>query len=421
MPQVKAGNRCVLLLGWKAEYANVLKEHGIEAVVVATRGDLENLRTGYGDTEPIVCPVSDLSNVEEVLSALYLTRHSHRITDVHTNREFAQTTAALIGEHLGIPHVPVSTVLGARDKRIQKSRIRSAGFPVANVTSIGRLWEIDWDTVAAFEYPGVLKPAAGSGAFMTRLVKSADEVKACISAYSALGGESPDLILESAIFASESVANGLVREGKIRHLSFVRYSVPVMSGSLTPERACVAVDPADEITYRKAQALCEGMVEALQFRNTTFHMECFEREGELIFSEVGSRAPGCGMTPLTKAKFGLDFAKEGLLAALCLPEGGNWVTSPFQMATLDFPAAPGVVVRAPSTDDLLRKDGVIDGSIDVKVGDVMRDMRTHSSWKAGSAVVQGADHDQLWERAASLFSWIRESVDCLPVPGIRPY
>jgi biotin carboxylase len=413
------GKRCVLLLGWESEYAQVLEQYDFKAVIVATRRDLAKLRVSSGNVTVVVRPVTDLANVEDVLASLSVAGLLEVITHVHTNSEFAQTTAAIIGEYLNIPHVPLDTVLGARDKRIQKARIRAAGLPVAEVTDIGRMWRLDGKALAAATYPAVLKPAAGAGGFMTRLVRDPDEVKACIAAYSTVGGDSPQFILEGAVVADESVVNGVVRDGKIRHLSFIRYSQPVLSGDMVPERTCVAVDSSDDV-YDRARALSEGVVEALHFEDTIFHMECFERDDELIFSEVASRAPGCGMTPLTKAKFGVDFAVEGLLASLHLPAAGNWVTSANQMATVDFPGAPGVIVRVPSTADLLEREGVIDGSMMVKVGDMMRDMRTHSSWQVGSAVVQGADRQQLWDRVASLFSWVREAVACVPVPGARP-
>lgn len=419
MLEDRHGKRCVLLLGWETQYAQVLEQYDFKAVIVATRNDLAKLRASSGNVTVVVRPVTDLANVEDVLASLHVAGLLESITHVHTNSEFAQTTASIIGEHLNIPHIPLSTVLGARDKRIQKSRIRSAGLPVVGVTDIGRMWRLDGKALAAAKYPAVLKPAAGAGGFMTRLVRDPDEVKACIAAYSTMAGDSPQFILEDAIAANESVVNGVVREGKIRHLSFIRYSQPVLSGDITPERTCVAVDPG-EMVYDRARSLAKGMVEALHFENTIFHMECFERDDELIFSEVASRAPGCGMTPLTKAKFGVDFAKEGLLASLHLPEDGNWVTSPSHMATLDFPGAPGVVVRAPSTADLFKQEGVIDGSIAVKVGDMMRDMRTHSSWQVGTAVVQGADQQELRKRVTNLYSWVKDSVTSVPAPGVRP-
>jgi biotin carboxylase len=420
MREAHTNVRCVLLLGWEPEYAEVLNKYGMQTIIVANRNDLAKLMSSSVRVAAIVRPVSDPSNVEDVFMALEVGGLLGRITDIHTNMEFAQTTASIIGEHLSIPHVPLSTVLGARDKRIQKARVRSAGIPVADVTDIGRIWRLNGNAVAAAKYPAVLKPAAGSGGFMTRLVRDADEVKASLAAYAALGGDSPAFILESAILASESVVNGLVRDGKIVHLSFVRYSQPVMSGDVTPERTCVAIDPSDESLYERAQVFSDGVVDALCLENTVFHMECFERGDELIFSEVASRAPGCGMTPLTKAKFGLEFAKEGLLASLGLPSDGNWKTSPSQMATLDFPGAPGVIIRVPTTAELLRQAGVVDGSMAVRPGDMMRDMRTHSSWQVGTAVVEGADQEQLLERVARIYSWIRDSVVSLPAPGVRP-
>lgn len=418
MSDDRRGKPCVLLLGWETGYAAVLERHGFNAVIMATRYDLAKLKATSGNVAVVVRPVTDLADVEDVLASLTVAGLLDVITHVHTNSEFAQTTAAIVGEHLGIPHVPLNTVLGARDKRIQKSRIRAAGLPVTEVTDIGRMWRLDGKALAAARYPAVLKPSSGAGGFMTRLVRDPAEVKACVAAYSG-AGDSPQLILEDAVVAGESVVNGLVRDGKIRHLSFVRYSQPVLSTQITPERVCAAVDPGEKV-YDLARSLAEGMVEALEFENTIFHMECFERDDELIFSEVASRAPGCGMTPLTKAKFGVDFATEGLLAALGLPEQGGWVTSPNPMATLDFPASPGVVVRAPSTADLLRQDGVLDGTMAVKAGDVMRDMRTHSSWQAGTAVVEGADQEQLSDRVARLFAWVGEHMACVPVPGARP-
>lgn len=419
MSEDRRENRCVLLLGWEAEYAHVLEKYGFKAVIIATRHDLAKLKVSSGNITVVVRPVADLADVEDVLASLHVAGLLDVITHVHTNSEFGQTTASVIGAHLKIPHVPLDTVLGARDKRIQKTRIRAAGLPVTDVTDIGRMWRLDGKALAAAKYPAVLKPAAGAGGFMTRLVQDPDEVKACIAAYSAVGGDSPQFILEGAVVANESVVNGVIRDGKIRHLSFIRYSQPVLSGDMVPERTCVAVDPGEEV-YDRARSLGERMVEALRFENTIFHMECFECDDELIFSEVASRAPGCGMTPLTKAKFGVDFATEGLLASLHLPEEGNWVTSPKCMATVDFPGAPGVVVRAPSTAELLEQDGVIDGSMAVKVGDMMRDMRTHSSWQVGTAVVQGVDQRQLWDRVTNVFSWVKERVACVPVPGARP-
>lgn len=418
MPQSRAGRRCVLLLGWKDPWATVLADHDVDAVILAGKKDLERLQkrpTGIS-TSTTVRPVSDISDAEDVLCQLYAGDLCEMITDIHTESEFALSAASVVGEHLGIPHIPISTIVGARHKGIQKNRMRSAGFPVAGVTELGRIWSLDEDALASASYPAVLKPATGAGAYMTSLVRNVDEARACLAAYSTFPGDSPELILETLMTGSESVANGLVRDGKIRHLSFIRYSQPVMSGDVVPERTCVAIDPADEATYDRARVLCEGMVEALRFQDTIFHMECFELGDQLFFSEVASRSPGCGMAPLTLKKFGLDFVREGLLAALRLPEGGNWVTSENHMATLDFPGAPGIVVHAPSEADVLAQDGVIDASMAVKVGDVMGDMRTTSSWRIGSAVVQGVSEEQLWIRVEKLYAWVKENVTCIAVP-----
>ncbi|MFF8838151.1 acetyl-CoA carboxylase biotin carboxylase subunit family protein [Streptomyces sp. NPDC015130] len=231
--------------------------------------------------------------------------------------EHTTLPAARLREHFGLPGTSVRTALLCRDKVPMKEAVAAAGVPVPRFLPVGP----DTDAAALEDFvrraPGriVLKPRSQAAA---RGVHVLDDGAALLALAAGDG-------LEAGYEAEEFVAgsifhiDGVVRDGAMRWFCASRYLDSCFDFQ-HGDAPLAAVTPDDPDLTARVLAFSTTVVEALGLRDSVIHLELFHTpDDELVFLEIGNRFGGAGISWHQRTVFGVDLAREAVLACLGRP------------------------------------------------------------------------------------------------------
>lgn len=389
----------VLLVGWRPKAIAALRRLGAEVTCVFRPGDDDAAAPGQRPHRSV--RVADPAGVESVLAGL--ARHGLRPADfdvVCSQQEFTLVTAAAIGGDRS--WMPLATAMNLRDKQLQKERIRQAGLRVADCWLVDDIREL---RVPA--YPSVLKPLAGVSARDTIVLGSpaaADEARERLLGLRRRG----PWLLERFMSGHEHAVDGVVRDGRLRHLGISRYQSNLIRMRDGAHMLYVAQDRAEHPQlYRRGEELAEAAMRALGHTDGVFHLEAFLDEDGFVFSECGGRICGGKADVMAELKFGIDLHDEWARAVLRRPAGRRRPGRAGSYAHGWMPLPAGRLVSAPDQEQISARPGVREAHVALVPGDRVVDPRTSSGAGLGTVLVEGDTVADVERTFGELVTWVQ--------------
>lgn len=398
----------VLHLGWWDNTAESLAAHDCDATFVVATADAD-APGRYGFTGRIVV-VPDPDRVDDVVAGLL--RESVDIRNFHcicSEFENGIIPAAILAAAYGRAGMPVSTAVALRDKMVQKRLVRQAGVPVADcrtITTIDELSDVD------IPVPFVVKPLNGSSTNLTFVVRDWRTRRGAVDAIATAGKPGPWLV-EEFMAGSELHVDGVVRHGSVLFLVASRYLqnvIEIQTGGLV---GSVTVEPVNHPRlYSQVYDLTSASLRAMGHTDGVFHLEAFEHDGQLSFSECAGRIGGGMVLETTRAKSGVDLYDEWTRSVLGRPSGiaVDRHADPRPHGWVQLTAQPGRIVAMPSPDEVRARPGIVAVQPWLRVGDVVPDLGQASNHRVARVVMRGATEVGLAEDMRAFVRWFDSQV-----------
>jgi biotin carboxylase len=397
----------VLIIAPDRYLLRACQRNGVDAVVICGAGitDAGVARVPPGMTSVFV---EDHKDVAVVLGALSRAGLADRHFDaVISSNEYTVPLAALLAGHYGCGGLPVDVAIRFRDKSLQKRAVRAAGVPAAefvvidDIRALGQLPPLPYS-------PMVLKPVAGVGTRLTKLVRDADELKAAAK-HAAAHTDLRTFMLERYIPNDELIVDGVMRDGELVFYSMGYYPEPCLA--VVERQASMTYcrfDPvADKDTFEEGGALAKRAIGALGMTDGVFHMELFRPAdgGPLMFGECAARRGAAMIFEEVLWKFNVDLAEEMLLAQLRWPPRLDIRVRPGVVGTTNLNAPPGVLLSVPPVAEILRQPGATFARIEMPVGALIADQISDAASRLGQVLVTAAEPGDLIARFAAIQAW----------------
>jgi biotin carboxylase len=409
-----------LVMGWKPGLTEVLRRFTTTAVVVMSPADVARSR-GLGDEPPHVLVVGDPTDPADVCTALLRGEHADRtVLGVAALSEKSVVPAALVSAALGVPGPPVAVAITARDKHLQKSRIRSAGIPVARTAFVAAESDVDLRGVVAAcgGFPVVVKPVSGVGANSTCVARDETELRQALDRIRPSSHGARGVLVEEFVTGAEHHLDGYLVDGRIQLLSVSRYTTNVLAALEENLVQSIVVNPGDEPDlHERAGAFAGACLAAMGVDNSVFHLEFFVTEdGELVFSECGARPGGGFIAQAVAAKYGVDLREVALRLAAREPVPAPGAIGSGSVGFTFLSARSGVIAARPSDEDVLALPGVLRVLLPYGAGDEVPDASSSSGMRLGLALARGESYEDLRARldAAVGFVWDHTTVTAAP-------
>ncbi|WP_146085041.1 ATP-grasp domain-containing protein [Rathayibacter tritici] len=283
----------------------------------------------------------------------------HGIVGIH---EHTTLPAARLRERFGVPGTSVRTATLCRDKVVMKQAVAGAGI----VTP--RFWPVDAGTTAKDladalgPLPGrkVLKPRSQAASLGVRIFADTTELLDEVRR----NGCPDDHEVEEFVDGTVCHLDGVVRDGEIIFLCGSSYVTSCFDFRFnTTPLASVTID--DPATLDAALHFAADVLDAVGLTSSVFHLEAFLLpDGSFVFLEIANRFGGAGIQDHIQLAYGVDLAREAVLACLGDPSevtagpvtmlermpgrASGWLYTPFEQTDR------GIVVRVSGVDDLPR-------------------------------------------------------------------
>lgn len=383
-----------LLIGWRSGAARALEAVGYAPTCVIRPADkAATLGAGFND----FVTASDPSDIEQVLAALE--RYHIDLTDfavVGTNLESCMVTASAVGALAAAHSIPVQAAVLLRDKVAQKAAISTSGVAVAACHSIDTLEDLPTDPGV---YPLVVKPLAGEGTRETHLLQDAEEARQLAAARPGEAGHGPWAV-EEFIDGLELQIDGVIRDGHLRALTVSRYLQNLIAIRTGGPVGGILLNPEDHPRlYEQASDLTTTVLKALGHTDGVFHLEAFDQNHRLVFSECAGRVGGGLKREMLIRKLGVDLTAEWARALVGAKPGIPAEPQDdlhYGFANLASPA--GEIVLMPTTADVLHRELVAEGVVELGPGHTAPDQTIASNLRAGRFIAR-ADSEMAVESA----------------------
>jgi len=407
--------RRILFCKWQPDLLGALLDLGAEVHLVLDRLDVmhENPSEELLGRCRQVYRVSGFDTLEELSAiAVDLRTRGQDIDLVFSHNELSQFGAGYLELLLGLATDPLVHV-SHRDKRLMKQRVRDAGVPTARFRSLPD--PTDRAAVAAvaaeMPMPVVVKPAAGYGAMSTLRADTPEQLVEIVANFTyAPLLRSRQLIVEEFVDGQEMCVDAIWVDGKALTLVGHRYHVPRLAvdgdpaaSSLDGSRVVLEEDQPE--VFAQVRDLHERINDALGIHDGATHMEVFvQPDGEVLFSEIGTRVGGAWTPELLTAHLGHSIWRLVAQATMfgTIPPSAR--AHRYLAAVHLRPERPGVITTYPTEAELAEFPGVVDWHVFRQVGDKAR-LSHPSEWYL--FVVVGAETieeiDELRVRIADRF------------------
>ena len=237
--------------------------------------------------------VDDLENYNEVLKACgYFTHKYGKIDRIESHNEHWLPLDASIRTDFNIFGYKNEDMDKIRKKSGMKDVFQAIGIPVAR----GRIFTDYKDALSLIEelnYPVIIKPDAGVGAYNTYQISNEEELK---EFFSTNKEENVEYIMEEFIDGQIVTYDGLTDiHGNIVFDTCLKYDRPVIEIATDNTDMYYYVPREVEEDLREYGKRC---IKAFNIKERFFHLEFFrvEKDNSLIALELNCRLPG-GNTP----------------------------------------------------------------------------------------------------------------------------
>ncbi|WP_063532564.1 ATP-grasp domain-containing protein [Burkholderia sp. MSMB1589WGS] len=271
------------------------------------------------------------------------------ITHVLAFSEYLLDSAAVVRAHFGIPGHWPDDVDRFRDKTEMKRLLRAAGIRVPAWFACDGADDVD---ARALElgFPLILKPVRGASSKGVLKVASADAWRRVVETSDLRGFEIEEYI-DGDILHVDGVVDAAGQSVFASVSRYVSSCLDFESGA--PLGSVVQTESPATAACRSFAAAC---LQALGLRSSAFHLELFDRNGELTFLEIGARVPGADVPYVLHRVFGVNLFRMWVDVVLGRPiqplrpaaTSGGWLTIPRPgPLPRKVIAAPSLIGRVP--------------------------------------------------------------------------
>lgn len=348
-------------------------------------------------------PVPDLTDLEQVLYAL---THAGRVAfdAVYCDFEHAMVNASMVASFVGASQsLSPRTALLGRDKLLQKQVVSAAGIPTAKVEMVPLSGPERERFVPSGPYPLIVKPALGSATRNVRRVGTPAEAAAAIAAV----GEREPALCETFVEGRECHIDAVLVDGELRLLSVAHYLSNVIdTGAARPTGSCVVPAAGNEELYDRAEELVLACRAAFGLTDGVLHLEAFDHDGTLVYSECGFRRAGAKVPQAVTLATDCDYRELACLASLRLLPPAPTVRPLRATAWVMVTAGPGYVESMPDDDRFATVHGLEHVSLRRELVGSYVGERSGPYDNAGFLLLSGAETEAVRgeaERAAGIF------------------
>lgn len=251
------------------------------------------------------------------------------VTHVLAFSEYLLDAAAVVRAHFGIPGHRPDDVDRFRDKTEMKRLLRAAGLRVPAWFACDGAGDIH---ARALElgFPLILKPVRGASSKGVLKVDCVDAWRRIVETRELRGYEIEEYI-DGDILHVDGVVDAA---GRCVFMSVSRYVSSCLAFESGAPLGSVVL-PESPAT-RACRAFAAACLQALGLRGSAFHLELFDRNGELVFLEIGARVPGADVPYVLHRVFGVNLFRLWVDVVLGRPTppprpaaaSGGWLTIP---------------------------------------------------------------------------------------------
>ncbi len=328
---------------------------------------------------------------------------------VLSNNEAGLETAGRIVESLGLGGSAFSVHHRLRDKwamRQQLSVANAGGITAAPVDDLSKLADFG----RSHGYPMIVKPVDASSSLGVVRIDGPDDLGAAWERLMRLRGSTEHDLLPIGRLMVEQYIDG--PEYSVEAFSFSGRHVVVAVTETETLPGFVEVGHAlparlDPVIDAAVVEVVTGFLDLMGVEDGPSHTEVRISDGTPCIIESHTRTGGDRIGDLVFRAYGIDLEKYTLAWA-----AGTWSPlmqrpEPHGAAAVRFIVGePGTVTEIRGVSEAAAVKGVFEVSVDVKVGDVVRPLRTGRD-RVGRVLSVGADTDEALarcQRAASLIS-----------------
>jgi biotin carboxylase len=233
---------------------------------------------------------------------------------VETLWEPTVVLAARLRERIGAPGMSVEQTIPFRDKGRMKEVLDAAGIrtPRSARASTAAGCRAAVDRVG---YPIIIKPIAGAGSLDTYRVENDGELEAVLPRL----GHIDEVSVEEFIDAEEFTYDTVCAAGRIAFFNIAEYRPRPLVGKQVEwiSQQVIVHRDVDDPVLAGGRAMGEAVIAAMGFESGFTHMEWYRTAtGEVVFGEIGARAPGARLTDLMNYSCDIDLF-AGWAEAVC--------------------------------------------------------------------------------------------------------
>lgn len=406
----------LVVVGWRMSIEQALDELAVpHATLVEEEKWTEAVNSSSAGCSLV--SVGDCRDVEQLLAAVSRAGLTSAVTNVYSWHEFYQVAAATLAAAFGVrPLVSPEIALLFRDKHLQKRALTDAGIATARSEPLGAASAARSANLGRLQPPLVLKPSLDASTTLTQRLEHLSELDAFLGRAETLR---PTLFhAEEFVDGKELHADGVIRQGRFQVLAISRYTANMLEIREGVTVGSVFLNPTRHAeTYAELQPFVSKVLGALGMTDGVFHLELFETAGGFIVGECASRPGGAMIVQTVRRAFGTDLWAEHVRAALSVPTLPRTVGPKGALGWVNLPAPQGLVLQMPDGDEVMARPNVVEVEMRVAVGQSMGDMKSSTHIRAGNAVLEADDDDEIVTAMEDLIAWFANQVTVTPLPS----
>ncbi len=321
-------SRTVVLIGLRPGDLNILDTRGLDLhAVVSSRAEralTDRLRQRMASLLVLDLPGRRMDEYDEHAPAIaaWVGRLAGAVRVVSLY-EHTQRVAARIREMTGIPGLLPDVARRCRDKVEMTEAVSAAGVATVPTLPVDAGTAVT-DASSWLHKEGanrvILKPRAGAASGGVMQFASPREFERFFIDHRL----PPDYEVQPFIEDPVCHIDGLVRNDKLRFLSVSRYVGTTLR--YQRDRKPMGSVTLDRHAHEEARVFTTAVLDALDIRDSVFHLEAFGGSEGFRFLEIGARFGGINIQPHLRRVYGIDLVTEALRAQALLPSVVNGPT-----------------------------------------------------------------------------------------------
>jgi hypothetical protein len=239
------------------------------------------------------------------------------ITHVVALSEYLLDTAATIRQQFGIAGHRPADVDRYRDKTVMKRLLHDANLRAPRWVTCTADRVATERQALELGFPLILKPVRGASSKGVETIDSIDGLRKIIETRDLAGYEIEEFI-DGDIYHVDGV---LDQAGHCVFACVSRYISSCLKFEAGAPLGSIVQTPS--ATSRAYKAFALDCLKALGLTGSAFHLELFDRNGELVFLEVGARVPGADVPYVVHQVFGVNLFQLWMDVVLAHPRSGS--------------------------------------------------------------------------------------------------